>query len=68
MGGFKAFYDYVGKNLHYPRKAKQLGIEGRVFVQFVVEKDGSLTDIQVIKGIGGGCDEETVRVIGEAPK
>lgn len=68
VGGFKAFYDYVSKNLHYPRKAKQLGIEGRVFVQFVVEKDGSLTDIQVIKGIGGGCDEEAVRVIREAPK
>ncbi len=68
VGGFKAFYDYVSKNLHYPRKAKQLGIEGRVFVQFVVEKDGSLTDVHVVKGIGGGCDEEAVRVISGAPR
>ncbi len=68
VGGYQAFYDFVSKNLHYPRKARQLQIEGRVFVQFVVEKDGSLTDVHVVKGIGGGCDEEAVRVIRQAPK
>ena len=68
VGGIKAFYDYVGGNLQYPYKAKNMGIEGRVFVGFVVEKDGSLTDIKVAKGIGGGCDEEAVRVIRGAPK
>lgn len=67
-GGYSSFYEYVSKNLHYPGRARQLGIEGRVFIQFVVEKDGSLTDIQVVKGIGGGCDEEAVRVISQAPK
>ena len=43
-------------------------IEGKVFVQFVVEKDGSLSDVHVIKGIGAGCDEEAIRVVQNAPK
>jgi len=43
-------------------------IEGRVFVQFVVDKDGSITNVEVLKGIGGGCDEEAVRVVKNAPK
>ena len=68
IGGIKAFYDYVGKNLKYPSKAARMGVEGRVFVEFIVEKDGRLTDIKVAKGIGGGCDEEAVRVISSAPK
>lgn len=67
-GGIKAFYDYVGSNLEYPAFARRMGLEGRVFVEFVVERDGSLTDINVVKGIGGGCDEEAVRVISNAPK
>ena len=45
-----------------------MGIEGKVFVQFVVGKDGTLTDVQAIKGIGAGCDEEAVRVISKAKK
>ncbi|MCG8308650.1 MAG: energy transducer TonB [Cytophagales bacterium] len=67
-GGIKAFYEYVSSNLEYPAKARRIGLEGRVFVEFVVEKDGSLTDVKAIKGIGGGCDEEAVRVISSAPK
>ena len=67
-GGLKAFYDYVSSNIQYPAKARRMGLEGRVFVEFVVEKDGSLTDIKVAKGIGGGLDEEAVRVISGAPK
>lgn len=68
VGGMAAFYKYVGENLKYPSTASRMNIEGRVFVQFVVEKDGLLTDIQVVKGIGAGCDEEAVRVISNAPK
>jgi protein TonB len=45
-----------------------MGIEGKVYVQFVVDKDGTLTDIKALKGIGAGCDEEAVRVIGGSPK
>jgi protein TonB len=67
-GGIAAFYEYLKKNLNYPNQAKRMGIEGRVFVQFVVEKDGSLTDIHVVKGIGAGCDEEAVRVLKNSPK
>ena len=68
VGGIKAFYTYVGDNLQYPARARRMYIEGRVFIEFVVERDGSLTDIKVAKGIGAGCDEEAVRVISQAPK
>ncbi len=67
QGGMEAFYKYVGKNINYPKQARRMGVEGRVFVQFVVDKDGSLNDIKVIKGIGSGCDEEAIRVLKEAP-
>lgn len=67
-GGFSAFYTYVGQNLKYPKLALRSNIQGRVYIQFVVEKDGSLTDIKTMKGIGGGCDEEACRIIGNAPK
>jgi protein TonB len=48
--------------------ARESGIQGKVFVTFVVEKDGSITDVKVLRGIGGGCDEEAVRVIKGMPK
>ncbi|MDX1627957.1 MAG: energy transducer TonB [Fulvivirga sp.] len=67
-GGMQAFMKYVGENIDYPDKAKRMGIQGKVFVEFVVDKDGSLTDFKVIKGIGGGCDEEAIRVLKNAPK
>ncbi len=68
IGGMQAFYQYVSKHLKYPAQARRMGIEGKVFVQFVVDKDGSLTDVKAVKGIGAGCDEEAVRVIQGAPK
>ena len=68
IGGQRAFMQYLAENIKYPKAAARLKISGRVFVQFVVEKDGSLTDIKVVKGIGAGCDEEAVRVLSEAPK
>lgn len=66
VGGMKEFYSYVAHNLRYPTTARQKGIEGRVFVQFVVDTSGKLTDIKTVKGIGAGCDEEAVRVLGGA--
>ena len=60
------FYEYVQSNLKYPTEAKQLGIEGKVFVQFVVDSEGNLVDVQSVKGIGGGCNEEAIRVIKES--
>jgi protein TonB len=68
VGGYEAFYKYIGKNIKYPDQARRMGVEGKVFVQFVVDKDGSITDVQVLKGIGSGCDEEAIRVVKSAPK
>lgn len=66
-GGIKAFYTYVAENIRYPSSAMRVGVEGRVFVQFIVNKDGSFTEMKVVKGIGMGCDEEALRVIKGAP-
>lgn len=68
VGGLSAFYKYLNKNLQYPGQARRMGIEGRVYMLFVVEKDGTLTDITVQKGIGAGCDEESIRVLKNAPR
>ncbi|MCC5945275.1 MAG: TonB family protein [Bernardetiaceae bacterium] len=68
VGGMEAFYEYVSKEIKYPKQAKRMQVQGKVFVVFVVEKDGSLTQVEVLKGIGAGCDEEALRVIKNAPK
>ncbi len=67
-GGTSAMMDFLQTNLRYPEAAKDAGIQGTVFVSFVVEPDGSISNIQVLRGIGGGCDEEAVRVVGMMPK
>jgi len=67
-GGMAAFYEYIGKKLKYPAQARRMGIEGKVFVEFVVDKDGTITNVKAIKGIGAGCDEEAIRVIQSSPK
>jgi len=66
-GGEGEMYKFIGNNISYPRMAKESGISGRVFVTFVVEKDGSVTDVKILRGIGGGCDEEAIRVIKAMP-
>ncbi|KAA8483116.1 outer membrane transport energization protein TonB [Arcticibacter tournemirensis] len=66
-GGMEAFARFLRKNLRYPASAAENGIAGRVFLSFIVERDGSLTNIKVIKGIGFGCDEEAVRVLKKSP-
>ena len=60
--------EYVAKNVVYPKEAQEKGISGRVFVGFVVEKDGSIGEVKLLRGIGGGCDEEAIRVIKGMPK
>jgi len=65
--GLDGFYKYVGNEMHYPAQARRMNIEGRVFVEFIINRDGSLTDVKVIKGIGAGCDEEAIRVLENAP-
>lgn len=66
-GGMPAFYKYVGEKIKYPAQARRMGVEGRVFVEFVVNRDGSIVDVRAIKGIGAGCDEEAVRIVQSAP-
>ena len=67
-GGVEALMDFVAKNVVYPQEAMDKEISGRVFVSFIVEKDGSVNEVEVKKGIGGGCDDEAVRVIKAMPK
>ncbi len=67
-GGDGARIKYLNENIKYPQMARESGIQGRVFVTFVVEKDGNVTDVRVLRGIGGGCDEEAVRVIKNMPR
>lgn len=67
-GGNSEFLKYLRDNMRYPRQARSMAIEGRVYVQAIVGKDGSLDDVQVLKGIGGGCDEEALRVVKLSPK
>jgi len=66
-GGMPAFYKYVGEKVKYPAQARRMGIEGKVFVEFVIGKDGSISEVRAVKGIGAGCDEEAVRIVQGAP-
>lgn len=67
-GGMNKLADYLAKNIKYPQMARESGIQGRVFITFVVEKDGSVTNVQVLRSLGGGCDEEAMRVVKSMPK
>jgi protein TonB len=67
-GGDSARMQYLNENIKYPVMAREAGIQGTVYVTFVVEKDGSITDVRVLRGIGGGCDEEAVRVVQGMPR
>jgi len=66
-GGIGEFYKFVGENLKYPAQARRIGIGGKVFVHFIVDKDGGLSDIKVARGIGAGCDEEVLRILAMSP-
>lgn len=63
VGGERELFKYLGANIKYPRIAKDSRIQGTVFVEFIVNKDGSISDTKVLRGIGGGCDEEAIRVV-----
>ena len=62
-GGMEVMYDYFSKNMNYPELAKEKGIEGIVVTTFLVQKDGSISDVEILRGIGGYCDEEAIRLI-----
>ena len=67
-GGMAGLYKFIGNNIQYPKIASQQGIEGRVIVSFIVNTEGMITNPEVVKGIGGGCDEEAIRVLKMVPK
>lgn len=67
-GGEAKLFEYLGKNIKYPQIAKEAGISGVVYVNFVVGSNGNISDVKVLRGIGGGCDEEAVRVVKNMPK
>ena len=67
-GGEQKMMEYIAKNTKYPKAAREAGIQGRVFVGFVVEPDGSISNVKLLRGIGGGCDEEAMRVVKSMPK
>ena len=68
VGGYPKFYKFIKKKLKYPKQARRMGVEGKVYVQFIIDKTGAITNVKVMKGVGAGCDEEALRVIKMAPK
>ena len=67
-GGMAGWNKYLMENLRYPTNAQRKGIEGTVIVAFVVNIDGTTTDIQILRSVGGGCDEEVIRIVQGSPK
>ena len=67
LGGQEALQRYMQKNLRYPSLALRNNIEGRVYISFTVQADGSIADVQVLKGLGFGTDEEAARVVKNMP-
>ena len=67
-GGQEELMKYISENLRYPQQAREIGTQGFVYVTFVVERDGSLTDIKILRDIGAGCGEEAVRIVKTMPK
>ena len=67
-GGQGALMKYISENVHYPKEAQEKGIEGSVICSFIVGKDGSITDVEVVRGVDPSLDEEAIRLIKSMPK
>lgn len=66
-GGYEAMMNFIRKNMRYPASARRMGIDGTVYVSFVVGKDGTINDVKVLRGISADCDKEAVRVVQMMP-
>jgi periplasmic protein TonB len=66
-GGYEAMMAFIRKNMRYPASARRMGIDGTVYVSFVVGKDGAINDVKVLRGISADCDKEAVRVVQAMP-
>ncbi|MCX2573416.1 energy transducer TonB [Pedobacter sandarakinus] len=67
-GGIAKFYEYIHKNIKYPPQAKKDIVKGKVFASFIVETDGKLTDVRIVRGLTKETDEEAKRVLMNSPK
>ncbi len=67
-GGEEALIRFVGENLEYPQIARENGIQGTVVLKLIIEADGSISDVLVLRGLGGGCEKEAIRVVHSMPK
>jgi len=67
-GGEDALMKYLAINISYPQAAKDKGIQGTVYVSFIVEKNGNISNVKILRGIGSGCDEEVIRVVKDMPE
>lgn len=68
QGGMTEMFNFIGKNLKYPKPAVKANVTGKVFVKMIIEKDGTISSPSIVKGIGFGCDEEVMRVVSLMPK
>lgn len=66
-GGYEALISFLNSNLIYPKEAREMGLQGQLVISFIVEEDGEISSVSIIRGIGGGCDEEAIRVIESMP-
>ena len=67
-GGLTALMNYLRENIHYPAAAQSAGIEGRVIVSFIVEPNGSVSNVEVVRGVDSNLDQEALRVVRQMPK
>lgn len=67
-GGMEGWNSYLAKNMTYPKSAREAKVEGTVVATFVVLKNGDVDNIEILRGIGKGCDEEVLRLVKESPK
>ena len=66
-GGEGKLFEFISKNIKYPQLARETGTQGRVYISFIVEPDGSISHVELLRGIGAGCDEEAMRVVKAMP-
>ena len=67
-GGEEKLLEYLGKNIHYPERAREQGVQGRCIIEFVIERDGTVTEPKIVRSLESQCDNEAVRVIKSLPK
>ena len=67
QGGYEAMMNFIQKNMRYPASARRMGVDGTVYVSFVVSKDGTISEVKTIRGISADCDKEAMRVVSMMP-